>query len=132
MDIFFTVLKGHYVAYACKLLGIKNCSESSEIIATIKSRNANAKCAFLAKISFQVTQKFTINAQALVHDKIIQTKDSGYDYAAVFCHYASLALEFKRSWDEGDGEHVIRCWKLFLMHFRCSTSNKYAWEALRL
>ena len=41
MDVLFTVLKGHYVAYACKLLGIKNCSESSEIIATIKSRVLN-------------------------------------------------------------------------------------------
>ena len=87
---------------------------------------------FSSEISFQVTQKFTINALALVHDKIIQTKDSGYDYAAVFCHYASLALEFKMSWDEGDGEHVIRCWKLFLLHFRCSKSNRCVWKALRL
>ena len=47
IDVLFTVLKGHYVAYACKLLGINNCFESSEIIATINYRDA--KCAFLAK-----------------------------------------------------------------------------------
>ena len=38
MDVLFTVLKGHYVAYACKLLGIKNASESSEVVAALKGR----------------------------------------------------------------------------------------------
>lgn len=55
-----------------------------------------------------------------------------HDYATVFCHYASLALEFTDSWKEGDGERIIRCWKIFLLHFRASNCTKYAWEALRL
>lgn len=87
---------------------------------------------FLAKISYLVVHKFSINTKAVLSEKLENSDDQAYDYAAVFCHFASLALEFKDSWDEGDGERCIRCWKFFLLHFRASNCTKYAWEALRL
>ncbi len=130
-DILFTVLKGHYVAYACKLLGINDVSEPSKLVGNLKDKNA--KQAFLAKISYQVIHKLSLNEKALLGGIVNTTNDESYDYAAVFCHFASLALEFKNSWEEGDAwERTIRCWKLFLLHFRCSNSTKYCWEALRL
>lgn len=130
MDVLFTVLKGHYVAYACSLLGISDASESSDVIATLKGRDA--KMAFLAKISYQVVHKYSINGKAVLCEKQDQTNDEAYDYATVFCHYAALALEFKDSWDEADGERSTRCWKFFMLHFRASNCTKYAWEALQL
>ena len=41
-------------------------------------------------------------------------------------------MEFTDAWAEGDGECVIRCWKLFLLHFHASNGIKYALEALTL
>lgn len=124
-DALFTVLKGHYIAYACQLLGLSGPSESSEVIATLKGRN-------LAKISYQIVQKFSVNERAVLCQEIDQTADELHDYAKEFCHYASLALEFKDSWNEGDGGRSVRCWMFFLLHFRASNCTKYAWEALRL
>ena len=55
-----------------------------------------------------------------------------YEYARLFCHYASLAFLLKNSWEYGNGEIVCKNWKVFLMHFYHDRRTKYAWEALRL
>lgn len=62
----------------------------------------------------------------------LDTDDNVYNYARVLCHYGSLCLEFRDAWAEGDGERVIRCWKLFLPHFKATGRTKYSLEALRL
>ena len=36
------------------------------------------------------------------------------------------------AWEEGDGDRVFQCWRLFLPHFRADGCTKYALEALRL
>ena len=46
--------------------------------------------------------------------------------------YGSLIIELWDAWGKGDGRRLLRCWKLFLPHFRSSGSHKYALEALRL
>ena len=43
-----------------------------------------------------------------------------------------LALEFLDSWAKGDGEWIIRCWRVLLLHFYTGGRTKYSWEALRL
>jgi len=129
-DILFTVLKGHYVAYACMLLGISKPTEYPKD--RVVPRGKSAKLAFIAKIAAQVAEKFSIIEDAIVGKEVLQTKDAMFDYAKVFCHFGSLALEFKNAWEEGDGERTICCWKVFLLHFRASGCIKYAWEALRL
>ena len=130
-DVLFTVLKGHYVALACKLLNIQDPTADCPTVDTLEGKEA--KLAFLAKLSLDVISRFSIIKDAVLGCKIYGTKDDAYDYARVFCHFASLALEFKNGWEEGDGDRVIRCWKFFLLHFRAySTRSKYAWEALRL
>ena len=59
-------------------------------------------------------------------------EDSVHNYARVLCHYASLILEFIDAWREGDGERVVRCWKLFFPHFQAANRTKYSIEAMRL
>lgn len=48
------------------------------------------------------------------------------------CHYGSLVMEFRDAWAEGDGDRILRCWRLFLPHFRASGRTKYSLEAFRL
>ena len=43
-----------------------------------------------------------------------------------------LFINFLDATFEGDGERSIRCWKLFLLHFKEEQSTKYALEALHL
>ena len=45
---------------------------------------------------------------------------------------ATLALELTDAWWEGDGEHIICCWGIFLLHFHAAWCTKYALEALNL
>ena len=35
----------------------------------------------------------------------------------VLCHFAAIVYLFTNACKEGDGEHVIRCWKLCMLHF---------------
>ena len=130
MDVLFTVLKGHYVAYACTVLGISKPTDIPKDFATLRGKDA--KLAFIASIASQVAEKFSISENAIIGQEDDQTDDHMYDYARVFSHFGSLALEFKNAWEEGDGERSIRCWKIFLLHFRASNCTKYAWEALRM
>lgn len=129
-DVLFTVLKGHYIASACTLIGISKPSDTPKDVAI--PRGKSAKIEFIAKLALQVAEKFTINEKAIAGEDIPQTCDAVYDYARVFCHFGSMALEFKNAWEEGDGERTIRCWKVFMLHFHASHCVKYAWEALRL
>lgn len=50
----------------------------------------------------------------------------------MLCHYGALMQEFRDGWREGDGQRVIRCWKLFMLHFKASGATKYALKALWL
>ena len=61
-----------------------------------------------------------------------EESDRVYSYTRVLCHYGALMEEFRDGWREGDGERVVRCWKLFMLHFKASGATKYALEALRL
>ncbi len=130
MDVLITVLKGHYVAYACMLLEISKPNEIPKGMVLPKGKSA--KFSFIVKIASQVADKFSIIEDAILGGQIPQTNDAVFDYARVFCHFGSLALEFTNSWEEGDGGRTTRCWGPFMLHFRASTCTKYAWEALRL
>ena len=129
-DALLTVLKGHYVACACSVLGIVSPNDTPKHLPPLKTKEQKSK--FVAELSRQVVNKCSIIGDALLQKPVEQTKDAAYNYAMVFCHFASLALEFRDAWSEGDGERVLRCWKVFLLHFRSSGRTKYAWEALRM
>lgn len=94
-------------------------------------KGKSAKLAFVAKIAAQVADGFSVIENALLDKELPQTNDASFDYAKVFCHFGSLALEFYNSWQEGDGDRSTRCWGPFMLHFRASNCTKYAWEALR-
>ena len=56
------------------------------------------------------------------------TDDKVNHYTRVLRHYGALFMEFRDAWAEGDGDRVVRCWKLFLPHFRAAGCTKYAWK----
>ena len=58
--------------------------------------------------------------------------DPGISPVRVLCHYGALVMEVRDAWSEGDGERMVRCWKLLMPHFKAAGHPKYALEALRL
>ena len=41
-------------------------------------------------------------------------------------------MEFRDAWAEGDGERVLRCWRLFLPHFQVAGHTKYSLAAFNV
>ena len=129
-DSVFIALKGHYVACACKILGIAKPTDTPSHL-SLNGMCQDEKMILIIAIARQVMETFSIIPEALLFQDIKNTEDGVYNYARVFSHYASLALEFKDAWMEGDGERICRCWKVFMLHFQSNGRRKYAWAALR-
>ena len=123
-DALLTIFRGHVVAAACKELGIVRPDDE------IKEIEVN-KC-LLKDVAKKVVHKFTMVSDAFLGKLIVDTHDGVYSYARVLCHFASIVYLFIYAWKEGDGERVIRCWKLCMLHYRTEGKTKYALEALRL
>ena len=85
---------------------------------------------FIFGVARQVVERCGLVDQAILGDKVADSGDKVHNYALVFAHYASLALEFYDAWGEGDGERIIRCWRVLLLHFYTARRTKYCLEAL--
>ena len=69
---------------------------------------------------------------SLTNETVVDNNDGVYNYARILCHYGSLMMEFRDAWQEGDGERILRCWKLFMPHFKTAGCTMYSLEALKL
>jgi hypothetical protein len=58
--------------------------------------------------------------------------DKVLEYASAVLSDGLLLLEFRDAVHEGDGERVMRCWRLMLLYFLHSGHRKYALEAFLL
>lgn len=65
-------------------------------------------------------------------DQNSDPKDDVFDYHCGFMNMALLLRNFRDAKEEGDGNRIINCIKMFLLHFKQdgSGSTKYALEAL--
>ena len=120
---------GHWLVCACEVLGISNLDEIIKVSPGLKKAGTAEQLLFIKGIAEEVVERMT-----LVDSAFLSGEDNSEDdnYARVLCHYGSLVMEFRDAWAEGDGDRMLRCWKLFMPHFKTSGSSKYALEALRL
>ena len=130
IDFLNTVFKGHVLASACGILGITNLDDDAELPQGIQQASAKRKWGYVRSLAKQVVDKCSL--MDITSDVQHDTQDGVYNYARVLCHYASLVLEFRDAWGEGDGERIFRCWRILLVHFKSSGRTKYSLEALRL
>lgn len=118
VDFLETVVVGHWVACACKILGISDPIEKANLPAHLNKSSAREKLEYITSLSKQVVDKSTIvdcsfaDSHSSSHDL-----DKVFNYTKNLCHFASLMMEFRDTWGEGDGNRVLRCWRLFLPHF---------------
>ena len=86
----------------------------------------------LNDLTMKVARRFTVIPEAFLNESVPDTGDRVHSYAQVLCHFAAIVHLFTDACKEGDGERVIRCWKLCMLHFHAERKTKYALEALRL
>ena len=133
VDLIYTVMKGHILASACEVLKVSGLDDDVPgIPAGLKQAGKPEQFAYISDIAQEVVERCTLVEEAFSDATIKDIKDGVYNYARVFCHYAAMLMEFRDAWGEGDGERVLRCWKLLMPHFKLANHTKYALEALRL
>ena len=125
LDLIDTVLKGHWLACACDVLAMSNPDDRVALPA------GSAKD-FIHEVAEKVVDRCTVLESAFPPADVCEPDDTAYNYARLLCHYCSLVKEFRDAWAEGDGERVLRCWKIFMPHFQAAGCHKYCLEALRL
>lgn len=133
LDFLYTVIKGHWIACACDILGISSVDGPVSAPRGIYMASTDTQRAYVEEIAKKVVDNLTLVESAFViPGEIEDTGDTCYNYARVLCHYGSLVIEFRDAWAEGDGERVLRCWKLFLPHFKQAGRVKYSLAAFNL
>ena len=131
IDALFTVLKGYFLAFACEELKIDNIDSDLEH-SILTSTSTLEKQRFIACLSMKLVKNCTIIGKSLLGENVEESGDQKYNYTRSLCHYRSLALEFYDAWHEGDGNRIVQCWRMFLLHFFESGRTKYSTEAFRL
>ncbi len=121
-DGLLTIYDGHIVGRALIELGISKPDDTPSPTTTID----------LKQLATKIVDDFTVISDVLLDKPVEDSGDGKYNYARVLCHYTALVTEFLDGWSEGDGIRVLRCWKLFLLHFYHDRRTKYACETLRL
>jgi len=134
IDFFETVVTGHWIACACEILGISSPDQEITLPVHLKRATPREKLLFIENIARKVADRLTVVDSVFNAEDTLATPDDDkvFNYTRTLCHFASLMIEFRDAWAEGDGDRVMRCWKIFLPHFITDGRTKYALEALRL
>ena len=133
IDFVYTVVKGHWIACACEILGITDVDGTISYPRELLKDDLDKKREFVEGIATQVVDRLTlVDSAFLAPGEMVDSGDTCYNYARVMCHFGSLVMEFRDAWAEGDGERVIRCWRLFLPHFQVAGHTKYSLAAFNV
>jgi len=81
LDFFITVVKGHFLAAACRILGIKKLDAPLKLPPGILRYNSANQFEFLKTIANKVVEEFTLVDNALMCEQISETGDGVHNYA---------------------------------------------------
>ena len=132
-----TVVKGHRIGCACEILGIARLDDPLSLPPDLEKESPRQKLAFVKALALKVVDRLTLIDSAFVQQSTTIAanevdSDKVFNYTRVLCHYGALVMEFRDAWREGDGDRVMRCWRLLMPHFKTAGCSKYALEALSL
>ena len=132
LDLLDTVIKGHWSACACNVLGISSLDDPITLPSGMLKAKPIEQRRYIEDIARKVVDRMTLVDSAFQDCDTPDIADKVYNYARVLCHYGSLSMGFRDAWAEGDGDRVLRCWRLFMPHFKDAGRHKYSLEAFRL
>ena len=129
VDFLETVVKGHWLACVCDVLGVGSIDDTLKVP---KYTSAEEQRKYIEGLARKVVDRAGVVNSSILDCGTDDTGDKMYNYARVLCHYGSLLIELRDGWSEGDGDRVMRVWKLALPHLQQAKRTKYSLEALRL
>ena len=83
LDFMLTVVKGHLLAAACKILGATSFDSPLQLPQDIKNKSTEEQLSFLSSISAEVVEKCTLLDKAFTREVVEETNDGVYNYARV-------------------------------------------------
>ena len=89
VDFLETVVKGHWLACACNVLGVGSLDDHLTIP---QLKFASEKKAFVESIAQKVVDKLSVVDSAFLNSGTEDCNDKVYNYARVLCHYGSLVM----------------------------------------
>ena len=140
-DFLEVVLIGHVVAAGMEILGMETMKDQpNDTFPLSEPLSKSQKEQVLKSIAHDLVSKFvnldiTVLSDSTDH-KTAKTKKENKDgileYAKECLTLCLLKEEFDDAIHEGDGQRLIRCWKFFLLIFKCTNHKNYSIEALNL
>ena len=129
LDFLEVVIKGHFPAVACRILGITSLNEKVILPSGTFEVDANQELQYIRHVATKVAQQCTLIDNNV---NVCGTNDGIYNYARVLCHCGAFLLEFRDAVKEGDGQRVYCRWCAMLLHLLASRCTKYSLKALCL
>ena len=152
-DFFGIVLDAHITAAAMEHLGMECTSDKPTrncFAGSIDAASDGEKKKFLSSVVSSLVEKFfdctptsspwtcALSATELQQPATAnaETKkerdDRVVNYARTLVGLGLTARNFEDASHEGDGARLLRCWKVFMLHFKADGRTKYALEAFNL
>ena len=126
-------MTGHILAAAIEELGMENLHDTPSK-AVVSSPNTawmgtnEEILAILTDISESIARKYS----SFNKRSTMSSENGVYDYSRHLLTIGCLYLEYKDAIKEGDGMHVLQCWKYLLPIFQNSGRKNYTIEAFKL
>ena len=134
-DFFSLVLDAHIVAAAMIFFDMKDVNDTpkqNELLGNLNTATNDEKRKYLSLCTKAFTTKFALHHVQSLDDESMTCTDGVFDYACFIVGFGLLARHFSDAIHESDGERSIRCWKLFMLHFKSDGRTKYALEDFNL
>ena len=128
IDFISTVMKGHFLVCACGILGVTSLDGPLTLPPGLHKASAVEQLTFINDISKIVVERCSLVQRSLTNETVVDNNDGVSNYARILCHYSSNSVMLGRK----EMETILRCWKLFMPHFKIAGCTKYSLEALKL
>jgi len=131
------VTESHIVAAAMKLLKMsklndKPCKEYAPLGDLTWTENSRNRKSVIDRIIDAIVDKYVRMQYNETSNVAPTTRDGVLDYATNLLSLGCFYLEFRDAIKEGDGLHVLRCYRYMLPMFMSSGRTNYAIETLNM
>ena len=106
--------------------------KQNEFLGNLNTATNDEKRKYLSLRTKAFITKFALHHVQSLDDESMTCTDGVFDYACSIVGFGLLARNFSDATHEGDGERLICCWKLFMLHFKADGRTKYALKAFNI
>lgn len=139
-DFLDTVISSHVVAAAMATFQLESTNDTPDDSVLkdadqVWMKEKEERKAIMEELCMQVFDKFislSFGTMSTSSTYVHSADDGVSSYSIQLLRIGCLYMEFADAIREGDGEHVIRCWRYFTPVFRAAQCTNYACESFNL